>query len=60
MRVQLFDKAKAAAPTDSVYEKRIALVDEFLTTFRNRAKQMSTPRPEGLPEYRLIDIGKDK
>ncbi len=58
--LELFDKAKAAAPTDSVYGKRIALVDEFLTTFRSRAKQMNAPRPEGLPEYRLIDMGKDK
>ena len=58
--VTLFDKAKAAAPSDSVYGQRIALVDEFLPTFRSRTQQMSTPRPEGLPEYRLIDMGKDK
>ena len=58
--LELFDKAKAAAPSNSIHGKRIALVDEFLTTFRSRAKQMNTPRPEGLPEYRLIDMGKDK
>ena len=58
--IQLFDMAKAAAPTDSVYGKRVAMVDEFMPTFRSRAKQMSTPRPEGLPNYRLIDMGKDK
>ena len=58
--LELFDRAKAAAPSNSVYGKRIALVNEFLTTFRSRAKQMNTPRPEGLPEYRLIDMGKDK
>jgi len=56
----LFDKAKAAAPANSVYGKRIALVDEFLPAFRSRVRQMSAPRPEGLPEYRLIDMGKDK
>ena len=58
--LRLFDQAKAAAPTDSVYSKRIALIDEFLPGFRSRARQMSVPRPEGLPEYRLIDMGKDK
>jgi len=58
--LELFDRARAAAPADSVHGQRIALVDEFLTTFRNRAQQMSQPRPEGLPEYRLIDMGKDK
>jgi len=58
--LELFDKAKAAAPSTSVYGKRIALVDEFLTIFRSRSKQMNVPRPEGLPEYRLIDMGKDK
>ena len=58
--IELFDNAKAAAPSNSVYGKRIELVDEFLTTFRSRLKQMSAPRPDGLPEYRLIDMGKDK
>jgi hypothetical protein len=56
----LFDRAKAVAPADSDFGKRIALVDEFLPTLRSRAQQMSRPRPEGLPEYRLIDMGKDK
>jgi hypothetical protein len=56
----LFDEAKAAAPSDSVYAKRIALVDEFLSTFRDRVKQMNVPRPEGLPEYRVIDLANDK
>ncbi|MFL2905585.1 MAG: DUF4838 domain-containing protein [Limisphaerales bacterium] len=58
--LELFDKAKAAVPSNSVHGKRIALVDEFLTTLRSRAKQMNEPRPEGLPNYRLIDMGKDK
>ena len=56
----LFDKAKAATPPISVYSLRIELVDEFLQTLRNRSKQMSLPRPSGLPVYRLIDMGKDK
>ena len=58
--LELFDKAIAAVPSNSVHGKRIALVDGFLTTLRSRAKQMNEPRPEGLPNYRLIDMGKDK
>jgi hypothetical protein len=58
--LELFDQAKAAAPADSVYGQRVALVDEFLPTLRNRATQIDVPRPEGLPEYRVIDMGKDK
>lgn len=58
--LELFDQAKAAAPADSVYGQRIALVDEFLPTLRNRATRIDVPRPEGLPEYRVIDMGKDK
>ena len=58
--LRLFDQAKAVVPADSNYGRRIALVDDFLTTFRSRARQMSQPRPAGLPEYRLIDMGKDK
>ena len=55
-----FDQAKAAAPADSVYGKRIALVDEFLPKLRLRATQLAVKRPEGLPEYRVIDMAKDK
>ena len=58
--LKLFDMAKSAAPKDSVYGRRIAMVEEFLPTFRSRAGQINVPRPEGLPEYRLIDMGKDK
>jgi hypothetical protein len=54
----LFERAKSAAPPDSVYVRRIALVDEFLSTLRNRATQIDVPRPAGLPEYRVIDMGK--
>ncbi len=56
----LFDQAKAAAPPDSVYSRRIALVDAFLTTLRDRAAQIREPRPQGLPEFRLIDMAQDK
>ncbi|HBJ87181.1 MAG TPA: hypothetical protein DDZ88_25645 [Verrucomicrobiales bacterium] len=58
--IALFDKAKAAAPTDSVFGQRIALVDEFLVTLRNRATQIRADRPEGLPEFRVINMAQDK
>jgi hypothetical protein len=56
----LFDQAKAAAPSDSVFGRRIALVDTFLNTLRNRAAQILESRPPGLPEFRLIDMANDK
>ncbi|MDB4459105.1 DUF4838 domain-containing protein [bacterium] len=58
--LDLFAKAKAAAPPEGVYGQRIALVDEFLIPLRDRSTQMNVKRPEGLPEYRVIDMGKDK
>ncbi len=58
--LDLFERAKAAAPTDSVYGRRIALVDAFLSTLRDRAAQIDVQRPAGLPAYRVIDMGKDK
>ena len=58
--LDLFDRAKVAAPLDTVYSRRIALVDEFLPTLRNRATQIDVKRPEGLPRYRVIDMAKDK
>lgn len=58
--LELFEQAKAAAPADSVYGRRIALVDEFLPKLRSRATQINVERPAGLPEYRVIDMGKDK
>jgi hypothetical protein len=58
--LELFGTAKAAAPPESVFGRRIALVDKFLTTMRARAAQIGIERPEGLPEYRIIDMDKDK
>jgi hypothetical protein len=56
----LFDEAKAAAPSASVYGRRIALVDAFLETLRDRARQIGVARAEGLPEYRVIDMAGDR
>lgn len=58
--IQLFDQAKSEVSADSVYGRRIALIDDFLTAFRDRSSQMGLERPEGLPHYRIIDMGKDK
>jgi len=58
--LELFDKARTAAPPDSVYGRRIALVDEFLQTMRNRSRQMTVQRPAGLPDCRMIDMGTEK
>ena len=58
--LELFDKAKSVVSTGSIHGQRIALVEEFLTIFRDRAAQLAVKRPDGLPEYRVIDMGKDK
>lgn len=58
--IELFDQAKAAAPPDSVFGQRLALVDEFLVTLRNRASQIRSDRPEGLPGFRVINMAQDK
>ena len=58
--LDLFSKAHEAAPPESVYGQRIALVDEFLIALRARAAQMDVKRPEGLPQYRIIDMGSSK
>jgi len=58
--LDLFAEAEDAVPPESVYGQRIALVDEFLIPMRARSTQMNVKRPEGLPEYRVIDMGKDK
>ena len=58
--LDLFEKARATVPPDSVYGRRIAMLDEFLPTLRNRASQIDVKRPEGLPEYRVIDMANDK
>ncbi|MDF1823620.1 MAG: DUF4838 domain-containing protein [Verrucomicrobiales bacterium] len=58
--LERFNLASAAAPANSVYGERIALVDAFLVTLRARSSQMQLSRPEGLPDYRIIDMAKDK
>jgi hypothetical protein len=55
-----FEQAKAAVKPESVYGRRIANVDEYLTTLRNRSQQINQARPEGLPKFRMIDMAQDK
>jgi predicted negative regulator of RcsB-dependent stress response len=40
----LFAAAKAAAPADSVYAKRLALIDRFLNTLRSKSKLLGRKR----------------
>lgn len=59
----LFGQAKAAAiasSPNSSYAQRIALIDEFLETLRNRQGQLAKGR-EDVPEFSwMIDKAKDK
>lgn len=55
-----FEQVKAALPPESVYGRRIANVDAYLTTLRNRSRQIDRKRPEGLPSFRMIDMAQDK
>lgn len=58
----LFDKAKAAADSDSVYGQRLALVDQFLETLRKRSTQMGKGRDQDkIRKFSgLIDLKNDK
>ena len=40
----LFDAAKAATPPDSVYAKRLSLIDTFLNTLRSKSKLLGRKR----------------
>lgn len=55
-----FARAKAAVSPESVFGRRLAGVDEYLTTLRNRSQQIGQTRPEGLPNFRMIDMATEK
>lgn len=60
--LQLFDAAQAvlASSPESVYARRIALVDEFLQTMRNRQGQLAKDRGD-VPEFSwMIPLRNDK
>jgi hypothetical protein len=52
--LQLFAAAQAAAPPESVYGKRIALVDTYLDGMRSRLKQLGQERGP-VPEVQMLD-----
>ena len=49
----LFDAAKAAAPADSVYAKRLGLIDGFLNTLRSKSKLLGRKRGP-VPNMRTV------
>ncbi len=51
--LELFAKAKRAAPKDSVYGKRIQLIDNYLNGLRSKAKQLAQKRGP-VPSLRLV------
>lgn len=58
--LELFEVVKSHVDSDSVYGKRIALVDAYLDELRKRQKQLAKGR-EDVPVFsRTINLGKDK
>jgi len=55
----LFDAAKEQVDAESVYGRRIALVDEYLGTLRKRSAQLGKGRGP-VPAYRAYDLANDK
>lgn len=51
--LKLFASAKAKAPDDSVYAKRIALIDNYLNGLRNKRVQLAQKRGP-VPRLRLV------
>jgi len=51
--LQRFAAAKSKVVDDSIYGRRIELIDEFLETLRNKRKQLGQPRGP-VPNYRLF------
>lgn len=50
-----FDQAKAKVSADSIYGKRLALIDEFLKTLRKRRDQLATNRQDN-PRVWALDM----
>ncbi len=51
--LELFANAKQAAPGDSLYSKRIQLIDNYLNGLRSKAKQLAQKRGP-VPSLRLV------
>ena len=54
----LFDAAKAASPADSIYAKRLGLIDVFLNTLRSKSKLLGRKRGP-VPYMRTVWEPKD-
>ena len=54
----MFDAAKSEVPTDSIYAKRLGLIDKFLNALRNKAKQLAQGRGP-VPKMRTVWEPKD-
>lgn len=57
--LDLFAKAQASAPPESVYAKRIAFIDDFLKGLRNKSQQLAKKRGP-VPVLRLVGEARDK
>jgi tetratricopeptide (TPR) repeat protein len=55
----LFAAAKSKAPRESVYEKRIQLIDNFLNGLRNKSVQLAQKRGP-VPKLRLVSGSRGK
>ena len=57
--LRLFALAQESVPADSIYGKRIQLIDNYLEGLRNKAEQLSQKRGP-VPRLRLVSTGKKK
>jgi hypothetical protein len=56
--LELFAHAQAKAPADSVYARRLALIDDFLKGLRNKSAQLGKQRGV-VPKLRLVGDAAD-
>jgi hypothetical protein len=57
--LELFAPAKAKAAADSVYGKRIALIDDYLKDLRSKSTQLGKQRGP-VPQLRLVNVPPSK
>jgi len=51
--LEMFAAAQAMAPEDSIYAKRLAFIDEYLESLRNKSKQLARKRGP-VPRLRMV------
>ena len=57
--LSLFETAKAAVESETVYAQRLALVDDYLEELRKRKDQLNRPRDD-VPVFSAYDLTRDK